>query len=180
MAKNAFRSQAVPTRASRADNSGGSIQPASANPLAAVPELLDQRSQAYQDYDTLMKGRPMEAGVRADGTWNSAVFQPNDDGTSAINPWIHANNMSPYRGEVAFKNYKGELETAPHYWADRKFSADLGMYGFNDISNRLKQLTEQYTTSLNEQTALSYANLGKQTGKSYVTSASEALRARLV
>ena len=125
-------------------------------------------AQRRDQYDTLTQGRELAPGITNDGT---AVdpFDRNYDGSYSVNPWTHADNQSPWRGNVTFKNYKGENETVAGWQADRAFSANLGLTGFEDISNQLSSLQESFTSSLQEQSNLGFANLGKLTGKGYMT-----------
>jgi hypothetical protein len=76
--------------------------------------------------------------------------------------------MDPYRGDVTFTNYKGEKETVPFWQADRAFSANLGLIGFQDITDQLNELTENFSDSLAQQTEIGYRNLAEQTGNDYV------------
>jgi hypothetical protein len=128
----------------------------------------DRIAAAREKYQTMTSGRAMAAGVKDAGGMVDP-FDKQADGSYSLNPWLHANNQNPHRGNVTFKNYKGENETVPYWQADRAFSANLGLTGFEDISNQLKDLQSSFAESLRSQSNLNFANLGEQTGKKYFT-----------
>ncbi len=128
----------------------------------------NQIGAARDQYDTLTKGRGTAAGITNDGSYTDP-FDKNHDGSYSVNAWTHADNQNPHRGNVTFKNYKGENETVPFWQADRAFSANLGLTGFSDISNQLKELQSSFSSNLQNQSNLNFANLSEQTGKDYFT-----------
>jgi hypothetical protein len=136
-----------------------------ASSASRVPE--DEIEQTRQTYNSTVTGRPTASGITDAG---GAVdpYQRMSDGSYELNPIIHARNMDPYRGDVTFTNYKGEKETVPFWQADRAFSANLGLIGFQDITDQLNELTENFSDSLAQQTEIGYRNLAEQTGNDYV------------
>lgn len=119
---------------------------------SAVP--AKRIGKARKAYNTLIRGRQMATGVSEDGSFvdpfdKQGNFGVGDkDGTYALNPWLDAYNRNPWRGNQQIKNYKGETETVRSWQADRAFSANLGMTGFNDINERLAALQEGFSATL--------------------------------
>lgn len=122
---------------------------------------------ARDAYNTMVSGRPTASGIRDAG---GAIdpFDRQGDGTYAVNPWTHARNMDPYRGDVAIKDYNGETSYVPFWQADRTFSANLGLTGFNDITEQLRSLSEEFSANLDRQTEYGYQNLAEQTDSKFI------------
>jgi hypothetical protein len=133
----------------------------------------DRIAKIRQRYGKMVNGRPTGAGVKADGTWTDpfdVVVDASGKKSYSLNPWLHADNMNPERGNVTLKNFKGKRETVPDWQADRVFSANLGLLGFNEITAQLKGLTNEFSANLRGVTDQGYANLAQQTGKKYISS----------
>ena len=122
---------------------------------------------ARDAYNTMVSGRPTASGI-TDAGGSVDPFDKQHDGSYALNPWTHASNMDPYRGNVAITDFNGETKSVPFWQADRTFSANLGLLGFNDITAKLEELTGAFSESLANQTELGYRNLAEQTGTDYV------------
>jgi hypothetical protein len=127
----------------------------------------DQIKKAREAYGGMIQGRPTASGITDAG---GAVdpFDKQHDGSYAVNPWTHNFNTDPNRGNVAITNYKGETESVPFWQADRRFSADLGLTGFEDITNQLNELTARFSDSLYRQTKYGYQNLAEQTDSKFI------------
>lgn len=126
----------------------------------------DQIGDARDAYNAMVPGRPT-AGIRDAGGATDA-FDLQGDGTYAVNPWTHARNMDPYRGDVAIKDYNGKTSYVPFWQADRTFSANLGLTGFNDITKQLRELSDTFSANLDRQTEYGYQNLAEQTDSKFI------------
>lgn len=126
-----------------------------------------QISKARDAYNTMVSGRPTASGI-TDAGGSVDPFDKQHDGSYSLNPWTHASNMDPYRGNVAVKNYKGETESVPYWQADRTFSANLGLIGFQDITTQLQEMAAGFTEGLNKMTEYGYQNLAEQTDSKFI------------
>ena len=127
----------------------------------------EQIRKARQAYDTTVSGRPTAGGIRDAG---GAVdpFDKQHDGSYAINPWTHASNMDPYRGDVAITDFQGKTQSVPFWQADRTFSANLGLTGFQAITDQLTALQDRFSSDLDRQTEYGYQNLAEQTDSKFI------------
>lgn len=129
----------------------------------ASTSAYDDEIARREAYNATVAGRDMANGhTDAGGTISPWM----EDGS--INPWIHARNMDPYRGDVEITNFKGEKEVVPFWLADRKSSANLGLIGFEEITDQLDELQRRFSDDLSQQTELGYRNLAEQTDTEYI------------
>ncbi len=136
----------------------------------------NQIAAARDQYDTLTKGRGLGSGISNDGTYTDP-FDKGHDGSYSVNPWTHADNQNPWRGNVTLKDHNGKNQTVAGWQADRQFSANLGLTGFQDITNQLNQLQANFSKQLGKTSDQGWANLAAQTGTKFVSRKGNKFRA---
>ncbi len=136
----------------------------------------NQIAAARDQYHKEMQGRSLGSGISNDGTY-IPPFDKRHDGYSAVNPWADADNRNPWRGNVTLKDHKGKNQTVAGWQADRQFSANLGLTGFQDITAQLNKLQADFGKQLGKTSDQGWANLAAQTGTKFVSRKGNKFRA---